>query len=326
MLVKQVADQLSLALENARLFQETQRALSETESLYQANAELNTAQSFDDIFGILRKHTILKRAAIGRLLRFDRPWNDQQKPETMHLIADWPADESNSGQRAELLRVKDFPAVNFLSPNEPTVAEDTSADERLDPNSRALIVGQFRAKGAVFAPITLGKDWMGFLVAYYLEVTRFTKEDLQHLMSVVRQASIAIEKNRLFEEAQRRAREMLALAEIGRDVSASLELQTVLAKIAAHAKELLNSNSSAVYVPDPADSQTFHAIVAIGAEAEKIKGNTVKLGEGILGSVALTKSGEIINNARTDRTCVQDCRHLSIVHRAHDGRSLAVRR
>jgi len=31
MLVKQVTDQLSLALENARLFQETQRALSETE-------------------------------------------------------------------------------------------------------------------------------------------------------------------------------------------------------------------------------------------------------------------------------------------------------
>ena len=145
---------------------------------------------------------------------------------------------------------------------------------------------------------------MGFLVAYYLETTRFTKDELQHLMSLVRQASIAIEKNRLFEEAQRRAREMSALAEIGRDVSASLDLQTVLTKIAAHAKELLNSNSSAVYVPDP-DSQTFHAIAAIGAEAEKIKRDSIRLGEGILGSVALTKSGEIINNARTDRRALK---------------------
>jgi PAS domain S-box-containing protein len=472
MLVKQVADQLSLALENARLFQETQKALAETQSLYEASAELNAAQSFDEIIEVLRRHTVLNRASIGRLMQFDQPWNDQQTPETMRLIADWPSDPSNPSRRAANLSVQNFPAVKFLSPHEPTIIEDVSTDKRLDPNSRTLIAEQFRAQSALFAPLTMGKDWIGYLAAYYPEKTLFTRDELQHLMSLIRQASIAIEKTRLFEETRRReaealllnrivttvssslniqeslqyvaseianlvsalhvgialanedktslilradapvradgksdinlvipvagnptaepvikegktlfinnvqsnpltaairdvmklrgtnslfiwpifagqevigslgvdfaepdrrlseneenlistillqtstflqnsklfeatqrtARQMSVLAEVGQDISASLDLQTVLEKIAQHAKESLNAFSSAVYIPE-SDNRILHAFVAIGDEAEQIKKDPVKVGEGILGSVALTKSGAIFNEAMSD--------------------------
>ncbi|HEY9152732.1 MAG TPA: GAF domain-containing protein [Anaerolineales bacterium] len=300
MLVKQVADQLSLALENARLFQETQKALSETESLYEASAELNEAQSFDEIFEILRKRTTLNRASLGRLMQFDRPWNDQQIPQTVQLVADWPLEASNPSQRAARLSVQNFPALKFLSPREPTILEDAETDERLDKNSRNLIVNQFHAKSALFAPLTLGKDWIGYLVAYYLERTQFSKDELQHLMSLIQQASIAIEKTRLFGEAQRRAQEMSALAEVGQDVSASLDLQVVLERIATHAKNLLNGLSSAVYLPDP-DGKTYRAIAVIGSDAEEIKKDPIRLGEGILGNVAKTGDGEIVNDALRDQ-------------------------
>ena len=251
MLVKQVADQLSLALENARLFQETQRALSETENLYRANSDLNTSQSFADIFAVLRKYTVLDKANIGRLLQFDRSWNDQQTPELMTLIADWPPDVSNPSHQASKQAVKDFPAVKFLSPNEPTLVEDTLTDPRLDENTRALLAERFHAKSALFAPLTIGKDWVGFLAAYYPESVSFQKSEIQQLMSLIGQASIAIEKNRLFEEARRRAEELAALNEITTAASQTLELHSMLNLVLGKVLTALNFDAGIITMFNP---------------------------------------------------------------------------
>jgi GAF domain-containing protein len=60
----------------------------------------------------------------------------------------------------------------------------------------------------------------------------FTQADLDFLVSVARQTAIAIESARLYLETQRRASEMSALVDVGRDISASLEAETVLESIA----------------------------------------------------------------------------------------------
>ena len=67
----------------------------------------------------------------------------------------------------------------------------------------------------------------------------FTQTELDFLVSVARQTAIAIESARLYLETQRRATEMSALAEVGREISSSLEPAVVLEKIATRAKELL---------------------------------------------------------------------------------------
>jgi len=46
--------QLAIAIENLRLFEQTPSALSETEELYQASADLNTAKTYEDILTILQ--------------------------------------------------------------------------------------------------------------------------------------------------------------------------------------------------------------------------------------------------------------------------------
>jgi len=144
---------------------------------------------------------------------------------------------------------------------------------------------------------------MGFLAAYYLETTRFTKDELQHLMSLVRQASIAIEKNHLFAEAQRRAREMSALAEIGRDVSASLDLPNRTNQDRGHAKELLNANSSAVYVPTRI-ARPFMRLQRLVQKLKKSKATRSNRAQ-VFWDRWHSPNGEIINNARTDRRALK---------------------
>ena len=52
-----MADQVAIAIQNARLFGRTQEALSETERLYQASAELNTARTYKEILTATAAHT-----------------------------------------------------------------------------------------------------------------------------------------------------------------------------------------------------------------------------------------------------------------------------
>src|SRR6266498_3382097 len=110
----------------------------------------------------------------------------------------------------------------------------------------------------------------------------FAQPDLDFLVSVARQTAIAIESARLYLETQRRAREMSALVEVGRDISASLDASTVLEGIASHAKDLLNGNLSALFLPEDG-GKTFRAIAAVGAEAEQVRDDTITLGQGLLG-------------------------------------------
>ncbi|HAV77026.1 MAG TPA: hypothetical protein DCX53_06705, partial [Anaerolineae bacterium] len=127
----------------------------------------------------------------------------------------------------------------------------------------------------------------------------FTQPDLDFLVSVARQTAIAIESARLYLETQRRAKEMSALVDVGRDISASLDAQTVLKSIATHAMDLLDGDLSALFIPE-GDGKTFRAIAAVGHEAEELRNDTIKLGQGLLGDIARTKVGEIVNDTNAD--------------------------
>jgi HD-GYP domain-containing protein (c-di-GMP phosphodiesterase class II) len=113
------------------------------------------------------------------------------------------------------------------------------------------------------------------------------------------QAAIAIENSRLLEFEQRRRQEAAAIVEVGRDISASLQLDVVLDRIAMHARNLLHAVTSAVYLAEPS-STLLKAIAAIGPDAEEIKQDTLQLGEGILGNIALQREGEIVNDSYND--------------------------
>jgi GAF domain-containing protein len=71
----------------------------------------------------------------------------------------------------------------------------------------------------------------------------FGEAEIRLLTTVASSMGVALENARLFEEIQRRTRESAALAEVGRDISSTLDLPTVMDRIAHHAKELLACRS-----------------------------------------------------------------------------------
>jgi signal transduction histidine kinase/DNA-binding response OmpR family regulator len=147
----------------------------------------------------------------------------------------------------------------------------------------------------------------------------FTQLELDFLVSLARQAAIAIESARLYTETERRATEMAALAEVGREISATLELPAVLERIVGQARELLTAGTSAVYMLQP-DNLTLKAIAAQGIVAHEVLADESQLGQGMIGSIVQNGVAESIDNTNLDPRGV----HISGTDETPDGEKLLV--
>jgi GAF domain-containing protein len=104
------------------------------------------------------------------------------------------------------------------------------------------------------------------------------------LSTVAASMGVALQNARLVRRDAAPARETAALAEVGREISSTLDLATVMDRIAHHAKDLLHADNSAIFLPDAA-GRTYRAIVSLGSDADQIRATEVRSGEGIIGSL-----------------------------------------
>src|SRR3989449_8251410 len=130
-----------------------------------------------------------------------------------------------------------------------------------------VLPGTKMEKSAVHVPLVAGDQARGLISLLNVEREHaYSASDVRLLQTLANAMSVALENARLFDETQRRTRETAALAEVGREISSTLDLPTVMDRIARHAKDLLNADNSAIFLPN-AGGQTYPADVAGGANA-----------------------------------------------------------
>jgi len=286
------AGQAAVALENARLYEESVNRAAELDQRSQRLALLNRFSS--QMSGLLDSEEIQKvtaeelrkafaamRVSVVRLDGQTATWTftaPKQKDQLPQPLPEAPI----FNQLRESLGVftsEDFLRESAVSPLTPMLGEGSSSVTAL--------------------PLISGGNLRSILFLQLPAGERPSTSEIELAITVANQASVALDSARLYQEAQRRAQETAALAEVGRDVSATLDLEDVLERIVSYAKELLQAETSAVYLLEP-DSNILRGIAVVGEDAEEIKESPLSVGEGILGSVAEEKSGEIVNNAEND--------------------------
>ena len=188
---------------------------------------------------------------------------------------------------------------NVFLHGKPEIVNNTSEDPR-----RVIVPGtprkETQLESLMSSPLTLRGKTIGVINAWRLkEKGLFNETELNFLVGIAHQVSICIESSRLFQETNRQAQEAAAIAEVGRDISATLQLDTVLERIASYAMNLLHAETGAVYLANTATA-TLQAIAALGKDSKEIKGDPLTLGTGILGSIALQNIGEIVNDTAND--------------------------
>jgi PAS domain S-box-containing protein len=291
LLVKQVADQLSLALENARLFQETQRRAEELAVLNELGNELSTKLDPKGIADVIYKYTSrLMNTENFYVALYDEKNDEKSYPlafEEGKLLELKPSKVAGHGFTDHIIRNKKiiFAPENVLGHMKLLGIDFIPLNEDDTPSQCWLGV-----------PMVIGDRILGVIAVQSVDKPQlYDEHDRDILATIAGQAAIAVENARLFQEARRRAQETAALAEVGREISATLDLEIVLEKISSYALELLQATSAAAYMPIDR-GEKWQAIAAVGLDAVAIKNDPVNRGEGILGKVVLQHAGTIMNN------------------------------
>ena len=292
LLVKQVADQLSLALENAQLFQETQSRAEELVILNELGKELATKLDPKQIAEAVYKYT-------SRLM--DTRFFLVALYDEKNSVKLFPVYYQNGIQvQIPSSKVTGSSFTDYIIQNKkPVFAPEDVEWHRSKLGIDLVRLGEddLTAKSWMGVPMLIGDRILGVISVQSIDRPNvYDEHDRELLTAIASQAAIAVENARLFAEAQSRARETAALAEVGREISATLDLTQVLRRIAAYAKDLLLAETCAVYLPDE-QGEVWTAVAVFGIDEEEIIGDPVQKNTGILGSILASGQGRIVNNA-----------------------------
>jgi len=165
--------------------------------------------------------------------------------------------------------------------------------------------GQADAFWAVCLPLQTRGQVTGVLNASRLPSSlAFGQNDLQLLSTLCGPIATAIENARLYAASRQQADELIALWHIGQDISSTLDQQTVLERIARRARQLIGSDGVALYLLD-SNADLLQPVVSLGLPTAKMPQTPIRVGEGIIGWVAQTGVGEIVNHAELDPRAMQ---------------------
>ncbi len=217
MAMETLADQIAVAIENARLYEAGRVALQRMETLYRVGQAVNSALDINAILDHLTDEAMhVTRATHGQVLLAQAEAGIFER----RLLRGFSPQEA---ERARTIPLRLDQGINGQAyrTHQTVCADDVQADSNYFP-----LIPETRTELAI--PIIRGEQVLGNLDLQSPEVDAFRDVDLDHLSALTDQAAIALENARLYEAVQ------LELAERKRAEEA---LQKAYDEVEARVKE-----------------------------------------------------------------------------------------
>ena len=240
--LQSMADQIAVALENARRLSDEALLLEATSPIYRASRRLTTATTLDEVSQVIIE-TVAESGVEGCIIALFEP-RGASEPQWIHFVASWHKEGrppmppgtrlpiTDSHMRMETMQrlwsVTDVERPSFLTPEE---------------------VAFFRRAGVSAVaniPLRIGDKPLGFVAAYRSEAGPFSQAALRLYEALVDQASLALERAWLLEETQRRAEGEATLRSLSDQIARAIDMRTILRNVAEGLSEALHATG--VYV------------------------------------------------------------------------------
>jgi signal transduction histidine kinase/CheY-like chemotaxis protein len=288
-----LAGQMSTSIQNLMLFEETQSALSETELLYKISSGISKSKSMEELIRLVGESVLPETS--------DTLWlcTSAQNASTKEIDTEIIGSYSVGGAYQESGIKLDPSMVSFIDfrSAEPKVFVDLGESD-IPANTQGLFKNLGIKSGAIF-PLQSGGNPVGLLISSSKRSGEITPENIHTLQIVSNSIAVAIERQRLLFEAQRRALELQTAAEIARDTTSTLSLEILLNRIVNLVKERFNLYHVSIYLLD--DTNEYALIQeATGSAGQELKKRNYRLGVGsksVIGKCSAIGETVIVNDS-----------------------------
>ncbi len=252
-ILQTLADQLAIAIENARLFEATKRQLGE---LGVVHAVASAASGLTDEDALITRATQIIYAALG-------PYNFgvlllDEASQTLRYHPSYQED----------IQIPHDPMLMGVGivgmvaqTGQPCLVKD------VDQHPQYLSADP-KVRSELCLPIRSGDRLIGVINAESDKIDHFTELDQRLLTTVAGLLASSIENMRLFHAAERRAAELEALRMASLQVTSSLDLQAVLHAILEQALQLVKAHTAHIFLYDGKQLTFGTAIWASGEELQ----------------------------------------------------------
>lgn len=300
-IVRALAYQVAVAMENVRLQTVLQRHLREKTLLYESNIALGTTLDMDTVLKLMAQK-IVEALDVGgcAICRVD------EKAGTITAVAQYvvryPGNPSRIWRKLEEpIRLESDPlAKKILKTSRPAIGRSDST-KNLEELVWQIPYGDMDRKnwGVVLAlPMRVEHRTIGLIEVYDKNSKReFTTDDIQLGRILATQTTLAMERARLFEETRQRLDEVSTLYTLAQEISGKLDLQAVLNTIVVSLRQAIGCRGCCLFLLDKNQEQ-LEIQAADGLKPHWRETAKLRLGEGAAGLAALEKRTIYIPDTR----------------------------
>jgi PAS domain S-box-containing protein len=289
-LLQAIADQASIAVENARLFQAEKEGRSFASTLQEVARIMNSALEPSLVFpGVLEQ--------LERVIRYDSASIFIEENGQLRLAAAKGFDDDRKLIGVTLPPDPELFTRKVLDSRTPMLLENVQ--DHPGWAHHETLPGSDLVQGWIGAPLLLRDKAVGVLSVDSHRPSAFTPKDLEVVSAFADHAAAAVANAQLFDASQRQLQATQALAETARAVTATLNLDEVLERILSETMRSLQSEAASLaLLADPAGRLEFRH--ALGMGAEKVRGLRLQKGQGIAGWVAEHGQALVVPDVHAD--------------------------
>jgi GAF domain-containing protein len=224
--LRQVSDQIALALEAARLSAQTKSALAQTETLSDAGLRFARAADLQELIKIAVE--TLEISTVNRAVLETFNYNSSNELDSMDIVANWwngtGHEPTAVGTRytSEIL-----PVMHLFVTSTPIFLNDVFTDERVD-SITLEIVKRLNIRSLAVLPLYVGTRQLGVMLLESEDVYHFKEDETRLFMAMGPQIATVLENRRQFARAQQQAERESMLNVISQKIQSATTVEAVL--------------------------------------------------------------------------------------------------
>ncbi len=291
-LVKAMADQLSIAIENIRLQAETKQRAEQLAVLHELDQAIATSLRPSDIYFTFAQH-------VTRILSYDQlSITQSNNSELIQISQVINIPESNSALSKKIVLPRQSSAIGWVvTHRQPLIRHNIPLNARYAEDKYLIADG---LHSFMIIPLRIKGDVIGTWNVGSKQISAYGPDDLKMAQAIADQLVIAIENARLYGEIQQYLEELTTLNMIGQAITSTLNLEEMLTIITQHTVQLISVAAASVVLYDKIEDKLLFA-AASGVDGDKVRGKYIELGQGIAGWVFKYDKAVLIPDVAQDQ-------------------------